>query len=762
MADYASEEQDEEKSSPGDRSDLPTKKEQERIIEESGKRFKLCEDAEHELRELSLDDLKFRAGDQWIESIKARRIAKKKPWLTLNYLPTREKQILNEYRQNRSAIKVNPVDGKADPDTADVLGGIIRHIEYDSSADDIWDTALASSTRGGFSFVGLMTEFESPYSFQQVIKIRGFRNPFQVYLDCTAQKPDRSDAKFGHIFETYTKEEYQFEFPDSDLASLDSWGRTGNHDPEWLSKDSVRIAEYFYFDYEDDKIYLVRNRAGEQRTMRGTEFEKLSPKAKKVLKVLDERDTKIPSVKWCKHNPLELLNATKWLGKWIPIIPILGDELDVDGKLILEGMIRHAKDPMRMQNYMSSAMVEAIALAPTAPYVAVAGSTEQHPEWKDANNENYSVLIYDPININGNPSERPQRQSVEPSIQAITQARAQFADDFRQITGIHEAQLGAPSNEKSGTAINARKSQGELSNFHWIDNCTRARKFLGKQMLDLIPKVYSTAQEIRIVGDDGAQKVVKVNQEFALADGSKKKYMLDLGRYDLTINNQPSYATRRQAAVDSMLDLTRSYPQIAQIAGDIIVGAMDFPDHEKLAARLKKALPPGMADDPTDTDPKNQLMQEQAKNQQLQQQQQLLTQALQHEIQLRETKQVEMSSKADIEKAKIDANERIEILKLTVQRDIAEITTKAQDARERMKLDAALDQSLHVAAHEVATTAGDRQHAKELAAQQAQAAQQQQAQGAAQAQESQASDQQFQAQQAEQQAQQAEADQATK
>lgn len=680
--------------------DLPSKTQQEQIIKDSEKRFKYCEDAERELREMALDDLKFRAGEQWPDWIKRKREGKRKAVLTLNYLATREKQVLNEQRQNRSAIKVSPVDGDADPDTADVLGGIIRHIEYDSNADDIWDVGLASATRIGFGFVGLITEFESPTSFNQVIKMRGFRNPFQVYLDPSASMPDRSDAKFGYVFETLTREEYEEEYPDTELCSIDTWGRTGDHDPEWLGKDSVRIAEYFYCEYKDDNLLQVRNRMGETRALLETDYEQLTAGARKLLKVVDKRETKVPKIRWCKHNPFELLSYTDWPGKWIPIVPILGDELMVDGKLILEGMVRHAKDPMRMQNYMASELVQTIALGSKAPMKVPKDTYANYKAvYDNANNEDFAVLPYDAWDVNGRQLPPPERDGTEPPIQAISQARAQFADDFRQITGIHEAQFGAPSNEKSGSAIKARKAQGELSNFHYVDNCTRSRRYLGRQLLDLIPKVISEAQMIRIIGQDGAQKVVQVNKEFQLADGSKKVYDLALGTYDLTISNQPSYQTRKQAAVDNMLNLVGNFPQLAQIAGDLIVGAMDFPDHEKLAERIKKTLPPGLADDPTDTDPKIQLQQAQQKLQALGQQHDQLVQVV--------------NKLQDEKMGKVTENEgrlAIEKLHAETQITVAEITTKAQNEMKRAQFEFDMWKLTHSSAHDAASQAVDAQN----------------------------------------------------
>lgn len=726
MPDY---EEDKKKDEPKGE-DAPgklSKAKTQQILEESKKRFKLCEEAEKDQREVSLEDLNFRAGKQWPEAIKQRMLRERKPCLTINVLPARERQVLNEMRQNRPAVKVSPIDGQATQDTADVLQGLIRHIEDDSDADSATDTAAAGQLRIGFGYERIITEFESPDSFDQVIKIERIRNAFDVYLDPFAQKADCSDAKHGHVFCNYSKAEYKHDFPNSELASLDNWSEIGGqHQPGWIDSEGARVAEYFCIEYDEDTAVQVQNAAGEKRSMLQSDYEKLPAKVRKMAKVVATRKTELPVVHWYKHNAIEILDHEIWPGQWIPIIKYMGDEVDVDGKVTLEGMVRHAKDPMRMQNYMASKEVMAIALAPNAPWVAAEGQTDQHPEWKDANTENYSVMIYGPSPALPNAGP-PTRQVAEPPIQAITEARMHFVDDLKAVTGIYDAQLGAKSNEVSGTAIGQRKSQGQLSNFHYADNASRAIKFRGRQLIDLIPKIYSGPRMIRIIGEDLTQKVVKVNQEFQLADGSKQKYDLATGRYGVTVSAGPSYQTRRQETAQNMLDLTKAYPQLVQIAGDIIVGELDFPGHERLAERIKKTLPPGLADDPTDSDPKTQLASAQAKLQQLGQQHEQLVQALQHEIQLRETKSVEVQGKAQIEMAKIQANKEIELWKLANARDIAEITTKAQDLRERVKLDAAMDREQHIAAHDIALQKDQQSHEQDLAQQQAAQAQQQQA-----------------------------------
>ncbi len=707
-----------------------------KILEESKKRFKLCEEAERDLREVALEDLKFRAGEQWPVAIKQRMIAERKPALTINVLPARERQVLNEQRQNRPQIQVSPIDDQADPDTAEVLQGIIRHIEYESDADVASDTAAASAIRIGFGFMRLYTEYEDPKSFDQIIKIDRIRNSFSVYLDPSATKADRSDAKFGYVFTTLTKEEFKQEYPNSELASLDDWKTIGDTDPTWISDDGIRIVEYLYQEEKDDELLEVRHtQTGQVATALASEYEKLSDAEKGVVEIGRRRPTMVPTIRWCKHSAKEILQETGWPGKYIPIIPVFGDELEIDGKLVLEGMVRHAKDPMRMQNYMASKEVQAIALAPNAPFVAATGQIENHPEWLTANVDNHSVLTYEPITAGGTVVEKPARQVAEPAIQAISQARLQFADDLKAVTGIYDAQLGARSNEQSGTAIQKRKSQGELSNFHYLDNLTRAQKFLGRQLIDLIPKIYSKPRVLRIIGEDGTHKTVAINQTFQQG-GVEKIYDLTVGRYDVMVSAGPSFQTRRQEAVQAMLELTKAFPPIAQVTGDLLVGMMDFPSHKKLAERMRKLLPPQLQDE-GDQDPAAMAQRAQTQLAELSQQHEQLTAALNQANEVIKTKQIETQGKLDMEKLRVEA-----------QITVAEITTKAQESQTRLKLEQDMWLQLHSDAHELGLQKDQQAHD----AQQAQQAQQAQVDQAAQQQQATA-DQAQQAQQAAQQQQ---------
>lgn len=638
-------------------------------------RFKLCEDAEADSRKLALEDLEFAAGDQWPVEVLRKRKAKNKPCLTVNRIPQFIRQITNDIRQNKPAIKVSPVDDQADIDTAKIYQGIIRHIEYSSNADTAYDRASDSAVRCGFGFIRLVTEYCDHASFNLDIRIKSVRNRFKCFIDPFSKEPDGSDAEYGFEFDDMKPEAYKAQFPNSKLSHKNAdWDTFGAQAPGWMAKERVRVAEYFAKEYQDDTIIQLSDGS----TVLESELEQKIAEGLNAGIVLDEqgqpvvRKTKVPVVKWYKTNGVEILEETIWPSKWIPIIPVLGEEHDINGKRILEGVVRHAKDPQRIVNYQTSNEAEAIALAPKAPYI---GTIQQFKGlekiWENANDDTFAFLPYNP----DGQAPPPQRNFGEPAVQAITNAKVMAAEDLKAVTGIYDAALGNRSNENSGVAIQRRAMQAQTSNFHFVDNLSKSIRHVGRCLVDLIPKVYDAERAIRILGEDGNEEVIKINQEFE-HKGELKTYSFSKGKYDVTVSSGPSYETKRQESLATMLELTKSVPQIGQVAPDLLIKAMDFPMAQELAERLKKTLPPGMADDPNGKKPLP--PEAQAQMQQQMQMIEQLTEQLKAKTELVATKQMEHDSaeriaamnnetKAAIELAKLESKEATEFLYAQIQ-----------------------------------------------------------------------------------------------
>lgn len=629
-------------------------------------RFKMAAESETMIRKDSLDDLQFRAGDQWPTNVQNQRTVDQRPCLTINRLPQFIRQVTNDARHNRPSCKVSPVDDGADQDIADVINGMIRHIEVSSDAEIAYDTAVDSQVTMGFGYFRVIAEYVSEMSFEQEIRIKRIKNPFTVYFDPGAIEPCYEDANWAFITADLTKQDYRLQFPDSELASLSDYRSLGDGYRDWINADSMRIAEYFVKEYK--KVTLYRLPTG-----------KVVTELPDGMPFVDKRTSQIPIIKWYKINAVEILEEREWPGKYIPIIPVLGDDLDIDGNRKLIGMVRFAKDPQRMLNYWTTATTEAIALAPKSPFIIAEGQVEGYEDfWQNANVKAQSFLPYKPTSIEGRPVPPPQRNTAEPPVQAMMEAMAQAGQNLKDTTGIYDASLGSKSNETSGKAILARQKEGDISNFHYIDNLSRSIRYLGRILVDLIPKIYDTQRVMRIIGEDGSQKTVEINKpvKHPLTNAVMRvENDITVGQYDVTVDVGPSYNTKRQESAQSMLDLVQSFPAMMEIAGDLMVKNLDWPGATEISERLKAMLPPQI---------QAQMQQEEGGPPPIPPQIQAQMQQMQMVIQQLQSQLAEASNTLATKKMETDSRERIADLQAQVDLIKIEATLNAQAAQQIM------------------------------------------------------------------------------
>jgi hypothetical protein len=582
-----------------------------------------------ESREDEIDDLRFYAGSpdnhwQWPADVLATRGAVQgqtinaRPTLTINKLPQHVRQVTNDMRQNRPGAKVIPVDDNADVEVAEIFNGMIRHIEYISDADVAYDTACENQVSYGEGYITLMTEYCDENTFDQDIKIGRIRNSFSVYMDPLIQDPTGADAKYCFITEDLTKAEYERQYPDAaPISTLQSLGVGDQSISNWLNEDTVRIASYYYIDYDKTKLNLY---PGNQSAFEGTPEDKMLKDmfGKPVKSRMSER----PRVMYCKINGYEILEQKEWAGKWIPVIRVIGNEFEVDGRIYISGLVRNAKDAQRMYNYWVSQEAEMLALAPKAPFIGYGGQFEGYEDkWKTANTNNWPYLEVNPDVTDGQGAVLPLPQRAQPPMASsgLLQAKAGASEDIKSTTGQYNASLGMGSNERSGKAILARQREGDVGTFHYGDNLTRAVRHVARQLVDLIPKIYDTQRIARIIGEDGETKMVKINPDQPQPVNKiineqgiviEKIYNPGVGKYDVVATTGPGYATKRQEALEAMAQLLQGNPQLWTVAGDLFVKNMDWPGAQEMSKRFAKTIDPKFLSDGED-DPALQAAQQQ-------------------------------------------------------------------------------------------------------------------------------------------------------
>lgn len=557
-------------------------------LHEMRERFKYATEAWQDNRERFKEDLEFAAGKQWPDGIQKERDDANQPCLVVDKLNQYIRQVVNDSRQNRPSIKVRPVDSNADIETADVLQGLCRHIEDRSDASSAYDNAIEGAVKGGFGFIRILTEYAHENTFEQEICIERVRNPLSILIDPDAKKADFSDARYCFLIDYIDEDELDSAYPnkEDDLKDFDTGDLT------WQAEeDKVIIAEYFEIIKKPRKLHML----SDGQVVSDEEYQAAIAEGLTPPDIVETREIDTNEVMWSKvHGGGYLEKPRKWLGKYIPVVPVIGNEIDIDGKVSYVGLIHSAKDAQRLYNYSRSAFAERVALAPKSPYIAAAGQVENYPEWQDANSTNYSTLTYNPIEISGVVVGAPQRQPASDIPAGFSQDMQLSEHDIQASLGMYAASLGQQSNEKSGRAIMARQREGDTGTFHYHDNLTRAIRQVGRILIDLIPKVYDSRRVIRTLGIDGSSEMVQIDPSQPVASqklGAKSIYNPGVGTYDVSVTTGPSYTTKRQESAEAMVQMTQANPQLMPLIGDLMIRNMDWPGSEEIADRLKLMLP---------------------------------------------------------------------------------------------------------------------------------------------------------------------------
>lgn len=607
--------------------------ENEEVLKVALERFSLSSEADADNLEAALDDLRFaRLSEQWPQDMIDKRQAAGRPYLTFNRMPTFIRQVVNDGRINKPAIKAHPADDKADPRTAEVINGLIRNIEYTSNADIAYDTGLDFAASCGIGYWRVDMQYAHDDTFDMDLCIERMSNPLCVRRDHRSNCADSSDWNYAFVIDTITQEDFEHKYKGKAKIDWQADNYSGMSD-QWRVGDDLVIAEYWTREEVSKTIHqLSDGRIVSEEWLKDDVPELEGTTNEMMLNMMgitsvNSRETKGYEVKQRIMNGAEILETNDWAGKYIPIVPVYGEELNVEGKRYFRSLIRDAKDAQRNYNYWRTTTTELVALAPKMPFIGVVGQFDTDADkWARANTDNLPYIEYDHV---PGAQGAPQRQPFAGVPAGAMQEALNSSDDMKSIIGIYDASLGARSNETSGRAINARKTESDTSTFHFIDNQARAIRHTGRILLDLIPHVYGEARVIRIMGDDKTPQNVQVNQPpnpDAMMDekGEAQVYDLTVGKYDLTVDVGPNFQTKREEAAYGMTELLRAFPPSAPVIAPHLAKAQDWPGADDIAKELQQLSPTNQ--NPEVDQLKQQLQQMQ---QQMQQQGQQAQQAVQ-------------------------------------------------------------------------------------------------------------------------------------
>ncbi len=537
-------------------------------------------------RDDGLEDLEFAAGNQWLESVRTQREQAGRPVITINKTGQFIRQVSGDLRQSNPSITFVPVDGKTDPHIADIYQGIMRQIEYRSAASSAYAWAAEQAITCGIGHWQLKTRFADDDTFDQEIIIERKMDPFSVVWDAGATEIDRRDAMHCFVTEWLTKDKYKKEFKTN--TEGDNFKVPSSHSNNtlyWNTEERVRIASRWF------KV-PVKRKLGLLDTGQTIDLTKMGTNAR-FLNVVREREIKAFKVMHQKVSGSDILSEEEWAGSNIPVIPVIGNEICIDGRVIRFGVVRWMKDPARLYNYFRSASAELTGLQPKSPYIGTLKMFEGLESWW--NRANTDNLPYLPYHVDTDaPGASPQRIA-PPQPSAAFYQETQIADvDMNATTGIYPAALGQRSNETSGKAIDARKTESDTGTYVYFDNFNHAIRWTGEQCAELIAKIYDGERQVRILGPDETEQDAVINKTIMTPMGSMIINDISQAKFDVRVKTGPSFASAREQAKQMLTELMGRNPELMKVAGDLYFEAMDFEGAKKLAERMKKVMPPGL------------------------------------------------------------------------------------------------------------------------------------------------------------------------
>lgn len=566
-------------------------------LDEALEAFDLAAEHESDNRKDALDDIKFaRLGEQWPQAFLELCRRKGLPCLTINKLPTFIRQVVNDARQNKPAIKVHPADSKADVATARIYDGLIRHIEVSSKAPIAYDTAIDHAATSGFGYFRINTRYACDDTFDMDIAIDRIANQFSVYGDPFSSGADSADWNSAFVVEAMAKAKFEAQYKGAEGVDWKGGDYGGLKQP-WLEDDQVVVAEWWKREKVKKTILLL----SDQQVMAADVYEKQKDALDAAgITVAGSREVMSHKVTQRLMTGAEILETNKWPGQYIPVVPVYGEEVNVEGKRYLRSLIRDAKDAQKRFNFSRTSATELVALWPKVPFLGPKGAfaTDQ-AKWETANTESHAYIEYDVVP--GTQGAAPQRQTFAGVPAGALQEALNASDDMKAIIGMYDASIGARSNETSGRAIMARQREGDVSTFHFVDNLARAIEHGGRILLDLIPHVYTGERIVRVLGQDNAATTVQLGKPVPVTgpDGQPQMdpntgqpltriFDLGAGKYDLTVTTGPSFTSRRQEAAEAMTELMRAFPASAPVVGPRLAKNLDWPEADEIALELKQ------------------------------------------------------------------------------------------------------------------------------------------------------------------------------
>jgi len=558
--------------------------------------------SEKDQRELAVEDMFFTfvEGYQWEDGVARRYIEADRPRYEINRCEPVVRQNLGEFAKTDISIKYRPASGDSSKDIANTLNGLTRNIDATSHSKTAYQNAYKEALAGGYgawrvntrvsddTLFGDLDSLDSGAWNQDICIEPVYDAASTVYFDPGAKLQDKSDAQWAFLAKWVSKEGFKAKWPNASASDFPENKSQFGRCESWYSGEKIRVAEYWVRTKETRKIALLSDGRVIDLAEKKDVLDELALQGVEVVKQRTVKRDKVQQ--WVISGAEVLEGPTDWAGKYIPLVPIYGDRTVIEGKEYIHGIIRFAKDAQRINNYAISAIVEKTA---TSSLDKIAMTGEQIKGRTDdlsrVNSDNKPILVYN----KDEGSTPPYRIGPSPIEGALVNITQQSTNDVIQTlgaaAGVTVPEQSSSLDTRSGKAVIEQKRTGESGTFSYLDSFLTGVVHTGRILADLIPKIYDTERQVRIISPDGSEDFVTINQTVKDKQTGKNVVINDLsqGKYDIAVDVGPAYATQRMEAADRMLGLLEKDPAITEAARDIIIQNIDVPGSDELHKRVR-------------------------------------------------------------------------------------------------------------------------------------------------------------------------------
>lgn len=611
-------------------------------------RFKLAAAADDKQRQREKEDLRFYAGEQWdADRLKAReggtfgsgsavQVVPARPSLVINKTREPVRQVQNQERQSDLGIELIPADdfgesqGPIDHSEIELREGLVRRIQRDSEAADARSWAFARATIAGRGYWLIMTRFVPGKRFEQdqEVYIERIFNQAAVLLDPAHEQPDGSDAKWGFYGRDMSWQDYKAEFKStrekpnkvSQADTDDDWRALMDDAPDWFTSEGdtrmVRVMNYYYEELDTKTLFALSNGFGAYED----ELKSLPPGVTQVFDKDGQPETREETTKqiyWAKIDGAQVLDETEWPGHYIPIIKVVGEELQpYDNERRCEGIVRPMRDACEGNNYTISKFVERFGLTPISPWMLASGQDEGYEdEYNAANTRALSRLHYNQVDDMKRPAPPPFRVDARTEIADVAMGLQLFAQAIESTSVVPVPALGK-SDSRVTSAKMARQltEQAQQGTSNFLDNLVRSMRHEARVTNDLLYPIYGSrpGRLARLMNPQGEKDAVIIGQPFTmqgqgaqarpqpvnvqpgqpLPEGAKHYQLTPNAEFNVAVKISKNFDTRRQEEAQTVGEMIAAEPQLMTWFGDLFFKNQDGPGHEEMAERAKLMLDP--------------------------------------------------------------------------------------------------------------------------------------------------------------------------